>query len=336
MRKNLFAIIAMAMIGTTAHAVDGGTTVGSGGDALRELFNQARSAAAAKVEQISVCSFDVSTPQSIRDWLVKNQSTLAMDIRMSQHAWVVDSQTTCGFTNHSPQSTVYLSYPTCASTAHTLNDALFVLVHEAAHHLGIDDERQADEVARAVLYSTYVQNCSVGSSVFDPNICSSAPMTTDDARRYFKPGDVSATIGKYQFYGQVSRCVALSGCEPAKPWAFAPTLGSSKIDSMNVVLRSTGQDPYFYPRFDIVYTGNGGNNQRSEFEIGRDFLGSYPVNFYGKSYRDERNVNVSTYDNRSGADIRFRRDCLWAKWTKQETLPDGSTEKTEVVLYGTH
>src|SRR5689334_6701248 len=74
---------------------------GSGGDALRELFTNAKAGAASKVEALNTCAFSSSTSAEVRNWLIKNQSRLAQDIRLSQQAWVVDSQSTCGFTNHS-------------------------------------------------------------------------------------------------------------------------------------------------------------------------------------------------------------------------------------------
>jgi hypothetical protein len=333
MKKLILILLACGGLSSVANA-EGGTTIGSGGDALRELFSNAKGVAASKVEQMNLCSFDSSTPLAIRDWLIQNQTRLAMDIRLSQHAWVVDSQTTCGFTNHAPQSTVYLSYPTCASTANSLNNAFFVLVHESAHHLGVDDERQADAIARAVLYANIVPNCSMGNGVFDPNICSSAPMTTSDASKYFKPGDTFAFVGNYKFYGQISRCVSLSGCEPAKAWDLEAYQSSQLINYMGLKIASIETSPYFNLSF---YIGSVGSRDEYKIENGvladRGMYG-YHVTFYGPSYRNviEHIVGYSSKTK----DFRVGKDCLWSKWTQTFQLEGGTTEKVDVVLYGTH
>lgn len=332
MKKLILILLACGGLSSMAQA-DGGTTIGSGGDALRELFSNAKGVAASKVEQLNICSFDVSTPQVIRDWLIQNQIRLAMDIRLSQHAWVVDSQSTCGFTNHAPQSTIYLSYPTCASSANSLSNAFFVLVHESAHHLGIDDERQADEIARAVLYANIVPNCSSGNGVFDPNICSSAPMTTSDASKYFKPGDISVMVGNYKFYGQVTRCVSLSGCEPAKTWNLKAYQNTKEVSTLNLHLVSTETSPYFYPSFYITTPYN-----TDEYSIVNGIFSAhgrngYFLEFNGVSYRGGHNLAIR---NSNSTDFRFGRDCLWSKWTKTFPLEGGATEKVDVVLYGTH
>lgn len=323
---------------------EGGTTIGSGGDSLRNLYNDAKGIAASKVEQLSPCSFDQSTPQSIQDWLIKNQTQFALDLRLAQHAWVVDSQSTCAFTNHSSQATIYLSYPTCSTTGNSLDGALFTLIHETAHHLGIDDERQADDVARAVMYSKIVSSCSNGGTVFDSNICNSAPMTTDDARRYFSPGQASATIGNYKFYGQIKKCTTLSGCTAPKPWAFTANQHAndsySEIKKLALTLRPADKSPYFSSVFSV--TGNAGDGPNTfEYALDKTSFASsltsyYPAYLYfgGYSYDQTETIGMDTQKPPTGA--HFGRDCLWSKWTLSKETTDGVTEVIDLVLYGTH
>lgn len=197
-----------------------GNGFGNGGDALRVLFEKARTAAAAKIDELKWCSFAENTPSETAEWILKNQADLIIDIQRSEHLWVVDSQATCGFTKTEKQSGIYLSYPTCASTVGTnLKDAMFVILHETAHHFGVTNEKEADRFAQIVMATKKGVKCPDTPDITDPKSCSSAPMTTKDARRYFKTGDTKAKgEGRFQTWGRISRCVTLTGCQPWKEW----------------------------------------------------------------------------------------------------------------------
>lgn len=341
--KNVLIALTISLGAVSGFAEQGGTTIGSGGDALRELYQNAKGIAATKVQQITTCSFDPSTPQSIQDWIIANQTQLAMDIRLSSHAWVVDSQATCAFTNHSAQSTVYLSYPTCASTGNSLDAALFTLIHESAHHLGIHDERQADDVARAVMYSRYVPSCSSQGGIFDPNVCSSAPLTTEDVQKYFQPGQSQALVGSYKFYGQITRCTTLSGCTQPKPWKFTTYLtygnGTTSYNAGAIQLLLTPQDstPFFLARLKLNWYYGSNEMTSMDFPFTNPLLdyGGYRLNFYGTLF-EEGSATAVVGTSSNTTETRLRKNCLWSKWSDTKTVSNGVTDKIEVVLYGTH
>lgn len=337
MRKMGLTMIAMLLASSLANAdAHRGNGGGNGGDALRELLERARSAAAATVQNLQWCSFKSTVKKETVDWILANQTAIANDIRSSQHLWVVDDQATCGFTSGDSAAPIYLSYPTCASTVgNSLNSAIFVVLHETAHHFGVSNERDADAIAKAIQEANLNTTCPASDDITDPGVCSSGPMTTEDAQRYFSAGDTSVMVPvTYRVYGRISRCVTLSGCEPWKEWELKTGLGSDWLQTLQLQLFATQSTPYFSGY--IWATERNGNSGRSSyfgeaFDI--DVTSGRELWFYGSSYRGDHTVYMKEdTDSKIG---RMRKNCVWNKWAQTFDYGSGLTEKIEVYLHGT-
>lgn len=327
------AILLMAFL--FSGGIAAANTVGSGGDALRDLFEKARSAAVYNVSRLQWCSFATGTRPEVSKWILENAQRLADDIRKSEQRWVVDTQPTCAFTNHSAQSPVYLSYPTCAATVGTnLNAALFTLLHESSHHLGVSDERQADEVATAIMTADLAKRCPQGTDIFDPQICQGTEFSADDARRYLPPGEKSAKFGTYSLAGRFRNCTHVSGCSA---WQSGDAESLYAVANNSVYGRIV-EAPFFYigtsgvaPYFTLslwqpipkqssgltLFSREGGKEAFSSY-VGIKLGGIYP--------------NGGRFDNM----IIVKSNCSWYRSGARTAESSGAWTEAEVVLYGKH
>lgn len=233
-------ILGLALLATGFQAKADAHTVGSGGDAFRLLFEQAQVAAASKMSQVLWCSFAPTVPQSTVEWIVANRAQIEDDIRKSTQIWAVDpiSGPTCAFTEHRPGAPIYLSYPTCIQSVGTdLTRAIFVTLHETAHHLGIVAENDADQIATAIMNATPQTSCAApANDPFNPMSCTGAPMTKTEAVRYFDPGSsTSRPFGRSAFYQRVRNCNVITQCGPWQStapalWAAIASFGVQRFE----------------------------------------------------------------------------------------------------------
>lgn len=329
----------LTLVTLSAHAAGNG--VGNGGDSLRDLFEKARAAASVTVENLNRCSFGIGARRELADWIMSNQEKIAADIRKSAHLWVVDAQPTCAFTQTREESPIYLSYPTCASTVGTdLSNALFVILHETAHHLGIADELAADEFARAIGSADINAQCSqVITNPFDSGICRSSAFTERDALHYLAPGSTFAEVGEYRAFMRIRECTTLAGCGA---WYDSPIERASVTnrnsgykyrvsDSPKLTLFTTNSPPHFI--FQIAQ--NAGSPSISKMVL---FGGDPAESMFSSGYLYLPVGIESAYLERSsmrGFSGGLYRDCGWF-YRKAITTRDvnGAFKEIEQVIYG--
>jgi hypothetical protein len=342
MKALRFTLVGLMTLLVSNAVLAGGTTVGSGGDYLRDLYENARAAAALQIESISPCSFDGTVDSQTADWIIQNQMTFAADIRQSAHMWVVDAQPTCGFTNHSSASPIYLSYPTCSNTTPDLRAAMFVLVHESAHHLGIDNEMKADLIARFILNANPKVSCQSANDIFDPKICQAhTPMTSTIARKFFQQGaSDSGVISSPAFHGRIKRCDSLSGCLPWRDWSLEVPAqrihqGAYYITHVELSLSSASESPYFDANLVMKYGSGPRPEVYNAFTINDGLQSALGLSaFRGERY--DGSATTQTQFSPQPPGVVFRSDCMWAGWTSTNVYPKGVTEVTEVVLLGNY
>jgi hypothetical protein len=305
---------------------DGGSGVGSGGDYIRQLFEQSRQAAVAKVGSILPCALSNVSPE-IANWITTNRDALARDIQASPHLWVVDTQDTCAFTDHSPNSALYLSYPTCNNTTNTPNASLFVLIHESAHHLGVADEKVADAIANAVMNAPVVKECPTQGSPFDTNICQGSAFSAADAARYLPRGSLAVDVGSIAFYTRARFCTVVSGCQDwkeAKLWRG----GKGLPQTMQMTIETANIRPYFSLRF---------AEQIFRFAWQPDFSVAEFTSAPGYLNQVEGVMDSRKTIPLKGISQRFtgaaRSNCLWYQYKQSDEIVGGRQE-TEIVFYG--
>lgn len=305
-------------------------TVGSGGDALRKLFEENRWAASKKVSEIKWCSFASGTNSVTSDWIIKNQSNLAFDISNSNHFWVVDSQATCGYTEHKMTAPIYLSYPTCAATVGTVaNNAFFTLVHESAHHLGIANEKEADAVATAVLNANTSITCPASpGDVFYENVCQGPYFSAQDAAPMLPPGTLHATFGTYKMFGKSRKCSQISGCTN---WFEDQVIGYLQGTPV-LYVSATNSAPYFSLWMVSNPSGSSSNHYVFLNNGGGDVMNFYPGGQTRAQFFTEVGKNWVTMTSGS-----IRKECGWMKGAvKGPVSSAGQWTESEIVLYGTH
>jgi hypothetical protein len=350
-------ILAIALLSLNLKAQH---TVGSGGDYIRQIFEQGRTKAAAKLASLTTCSFDSNVPPEMKAWILGNKDLIKADIEKSNHLWVVDAQPTCAFTIHAPQSSIYLSYPTCDTKNADADTAMFTLIHESAHHLGISDEQQADIVATLITQAVFVEKCAADLSVFDSMICQGNPATAQDIGKLFKPGAVSAVVGKYGFYVRSRLCSTLSGCgdwqnnqlvQGNKYNYTSVSFSPSAVLGVNLQATFSAQVdfPYYKVNFckstnfscesmqsKVQIEVNGTENTYNNTLLIYDLLKGRPYPAFSSAGGDQFGNVTAVPKFYFEATGKTAARCSWYQQNTIDNLGDGFTQYNEFVLYGTH
>ena len=329
--STIFTALALLMA-----SVARGNGVGNGGDPLRELFEEARKTASSQVQDLDWCSFSPGTPQQTIDWILGHQFALVDDLMSTPHLWVVDGQPTCGFTQPSAKSPIYLSYPTCASTVGTsLKNAVFLVLHETAHHFGIRNEQEADAIARAMQSADATMKCPASpANVFDARVCSGPRFTNADTLQALG-GKSRAAIGGYRVFGRYRTCIASGTC---KEWREA-ALEVANPQNNRIPLMGSG----------TIILEPVGNSQGFGFRFQHDLsplfrVSSLPI--FGNPDRIE--LKLSSWDaayalqnlplSAATSYVGFlNRNCGW--FSASITIPPdafGRYMEGQTVIYGTH
>ncbi len=216
--KILF-LSAVILLSATAIAGEDHST-GNGGDAIRKLFIDAKRVASHKLRRLKTCSFEGQNDVEAINFALQNSSKLASEVTNSAHYWTVDQQATCAYTTRESNAGIYLSYPTCHNSVHGMHEAVYILIHEATHHLGIVDERFGDRVATAVMNSENRDSCpNTGGEVFEPTYCQGPNISRDEVLRYFGRAESKAFFTTMQIKRRERACNTATGCAT---WTDAP------------------------------------------------------------------------------------------------------------------
>ena len=197
--KTFLMVLGSILVSTPLMAAIG--TEGHGGDPLRLLFNDARRYAVERVSHAKPCEFNVDVRPEVVEWIIHHKAELAADIGAAPHAWTFAPQSSCAFTQTQANSPVSLSFSACRSFTKDANDAITILVHESAHHLGIESETFADEVGRAIarLGQRSTCNATPSSDPFDPGSCPGRQVSNDELYSWIPlPHDNQRPLGKMQ------------------------------------------------------------------------------------------------------------------------------------------
>jgi hypothetical protein len=119
---------------------------------LRFHFEEGKLLAAELVARLQPAQFPTGTSPDVAAWLITERDRLAQDIQGTPLEFTVEDASTCAHTGFSTSAPVTVSVVACRSIS-TREEAAKLLIHEAAHHLGITDENFADRAAMAVFAS---------------------------------------------------------------------------------------------------------------------------------------------------------------------------------------
>lgn len=334
-------------------------TVGSGGDYIRQTFEEARTLAAAKVQSIQSCSFSqMKILPSVKEWILTHKELLKKDIETSQHLWVVDDQVTCAFTLHSPSAPIYLSFPRCGAGVTNSNEALFLLVHESAHHLGVTDEVQADLIAKAVTDAAMIEKCDPSQGTpFDSAICQGPQANRFDIGRLMSPGSVKSSFGHYTLYARARLCSILSGCGDwtnihlmtgdryhyGNSGIFSVDRGQVLTKAYSPTVEAISVEPYYKIDFcpsDYFYCETNLISYSSK-ELKVTVMANTRISqndgLFVPNLIDRRAINASQksefYFTAQG---KVTPHCSWFQYSEVLNRGEGLSQEVEYVIYGTH
>lgn len=140
---------AMASMGSGSH----------GGDPVQLRFGEARYHAATTLKGFISKTGSDAEANDVAAWIDQFKDVLITEVLESPFSWTEDAKATCASTDLTSKSTIYLSLATCREGALNVKSAGQLLIHEAAHHLGVSDEDRATSIALAV----YAANTAVAS-----------------------------------------------------------------------------------------------------------------------------------------------------------------------------
>jgi hypothetical protein len=169
MRSTLVAALALGSVLPLASAALGDHVVGNPGDPIRVLLEEARDDARVITIRVRPEGLTVGEAPE-RDYYRDHYESVETALRDADLKMVDDAMPTCAVAVPS-EMRVYLSYPTCRESVRNKADAIKLLLHEATHLLGNEDEHLADDVALAV-YGTWLNldaNRTPRWDAVDPN-----------------------------------------------------------------------------------------------------------------------------------------------------------------------
>lgn len=236
MKANRFAIL-LSCLCIQAY----GGTEGHGGDPLRQLFDDARTYAADRVQQAKPCAFNVDVRPDIVSWIMNHKIELATDIRTSPHYWVTDPQSTCAFTQTQPNFPITFSFEACRPSIHDVNDAIFILAHESSHHFGVTDETFADEVGRAIARLGQNSACNPQPSAdpFDPASCPGRQISENELKAKIPiPNSTEKLLGRFTVSIRQRTC-------------YGPNFCTNWQNNVDALRGANGKDPLGWNYWDI-------------------------------------------------------------------------------------
>jgi hypothetical protein len=215
--------IYLLMFSGTTFADEGGIS-GGGGDPLRFYFLRGREIAEAETRNASDQLLGMAHHHEGANWIKLHREELADEIDALRLSWGNPDAIQCAFTEYQPGAVVRLSFKNCR-TVSTAEEAGKILIHEAAHHLGIVDHALADEIALAVTEAwerakvlsvpfcpsteNYMATLIPGSWVVDRPLLSRLYSTQEDLSQAKIVFREDATVAK--IFPPLGRCAVAAG-----------------------------------------------------------------------------------------------------------------------------
>ncbi|OQW51105.1 MAG: hypothetical protein A4S09_10400 [Proteobacteria bacterium SG_bin7] len=329
--KKLVLSVAIMLVATAMAGED--HSVGNGGDVIRKLFIDAKRVAAHKLRRLKQCSFEGQNDLEAITFALQNSSKLANEVVNSAHYWTVDQQATCAYTTRESNAGIYLSYPTCHNSVHGMHEAVYILIHESTHHLGIVDERFGDRVATAIMNSESRDSCpTTGGEVFEPVFCQGSLITEKEILNYFQPGESTTFFTTLQLRRRERLCNKATGCQA---WSEVPVEFVDARPAPNTIISQMpckfhveaggASVPFYCQSTDLVLTLKGAR----DWGI-RQWNGPNYIAFNLSRGRDREYFGGYI----EGA---MTNKCLWYKTTKS-TSPgvNGNYFESETVFYSNY
>lgn len=316
-----FLLSFVLLAGVSAQAQN---SAGNGGDALRKLFQQAQLVAAQLSEEILPCELKPNVAPKVREWILANHAMLSHDILQTQQKWIVDLQGTCAYTSLNLGANVYLSYNECRDSTHTMDDAVFTLIHESVHHFGITEEGFADQVARAILEADELPSCPDAGTPWDDNYCSEDPITKPEVLMLFPPASTDVLYKDLNVETKIRRCQEITGCEP---WKREGVLRNTKNTILKNVLSGFQISSGNIIRFELFATLT--NHQYSYDWEKPHFSLNDPANSY-IYFAPNASAENYTWLTFSG---KVSRHCTKLEGTGRFNFQNGVYDEFKAVLY---
>ncbi|MEQ1876043.1 MAG: hypothetical protein ABL958_05310 [Bdellovibrionia bacterium] len=145
----LFGLLFTALVSQASCSKLEGYEAGNGGDESQETIFRARDAALTRLALVRQCGLTEAGQKNSRvvRFYEEHLSALIEDVKTSPYQWSKDDQDSCAWTLRSAKSPIRFSYSGCRGIAPESAETL--LIHESAHHFGVDDETFATEIANA-------------------------------------------------------------------------------------------------------------------------------------------------------------------------------------------
>lgn len=336
--------------------VESGHTHGNAGDPLRMFFREARVIAVDKVKQLKDCDFAQGEDEAKVKMLVGLKDLLAEDIEKSKHVWLSDFQGSCAFTQLDKRnSPIYLSYPECRGIMNDQDKAIELLIHESLHHLGVEEEVEADLLSRMIMDADIQNECP--DQPYDPfsdSACEGERIEKSDVLSHFSPGHNSSSIvSSTDSASRYRRCNVLTGCADWQSrtkvfeW-FDGTTGNKNADStlsvgdlkrkfsyriktsnptvfnVNFGLSNFKCELSFQAKHGVFYC-----NPHFQKKVGR-----YHHNFFLRDPNTKVNTKLHTASGNSKYTSKFNKSCFWVKnKTIGDKSQNGDYLESEIVFF---
>lgn len=351
----LMTVLTYCLGGHADEITESRHTHGNAGDPLRTFYSEARVMAEDRVTNLKICEFKSGVNEAKAKWLVSIKDQLAQDIKKSKHVWLSDFQGSCAFTQYDVKGApVYLSYPECRSTQGNHLEAMELLIHESLHHLGVEEEVDAEEYAAMIMEADILTECPTQPyDPFDAKTCGGRSIQKADILNYFQAGaNTSAVVGKTKAAARYRKCNTLTGCAD---WQSRPSVMQWSYSNLNKTYQVTEAEleknfrfsilSHTVPSFNVLLGQNSLNcqillekNKAAQFLCNPRKSIKLGSRSYSFSMQDIHTKQPITLRSRNSSDnkqvMKFNQSCFWTKaTTKGPRGTNGDYLESEVVYY---
>lgn len=134
-----------------------GYEAGNGGDEAQLTIYNARTSAEAQLQLVKKCGIPSRASARVQEFLAGNLDQLIEDVRSSDHQWVANERSSCGWTQRTSKAPIQFSYAACR--AQSPKEAEAVLIHESVHHFGYEDTDDFPTAVAAAVQSIDGSSC---------------------------------------------------------------------------------------------------------------------------------------------------------------------------------
>lgn len=302
-------------------------TIGSGGDYIRQIFQDARAVAVLKLHNYNNC--DEKINENVKNWITDNTNKLVNDIMNSPHFWVVDTQPTCAYSGFNLlNGPIYLSYPTCSPLITNIQTASQLLIEQSMNHMGLNNSLDIQKMVGSINEN---KSCSIEpepfpKDLFDSKICQGNNLDFFTAKNLFPAGALTISFNQYAIQSRTRNCTEAQGCSD---WTSTKICFDSdckeEIKNVSLTLSAINSNPFYKSALSLV-----SKNSKMKIDMKEDQSLVLNSDLYLKKQSEFSRVKQNSQFTGN-----IKEHCSWFNLIDKKISEDKkSWSENQIVIYG--